>query len=129
MTRNYYRNADVAVLLYSVTDTATLHYLYQWLKDTELHAPKALKVIIGNKIDREDVEVEEGVVRAFAESNKIKLVYRISCKTNEGISNMISELAEETHRHVSHGLNDSDDIVNLSQSSNKEDGGGGGCSC
>ena len=101
LTRNYYRNADATVFVYSVTDTSSLHYLTQWLKDAQLHAPNALRVIVGNKIDLHgSIEVEEPVAQAFANLQKINLLYRISCKSNEGVENMVTSVTREIHKRA-----------------------------
>lgn len=128
LTRNYYRNADVAVYVYSVTDTASLHYLSQWLKDTEQHAPNALRVMVGNKIDLEsNVEVEESVAQAFANLNDIEHVYRISCKTNIGVKELIESVSMAVHKRTSPVGNETDrqDVVTISSTEKKE----GGCAC
>ena len=101
LTRNYYRNADATVFVYSVTDTSSLHYLTQWLKDAQLHAPNALRVIVGNKIDLQgSIEVEEPVAQAFANLQKINLLYRISCKSNEGVESMVTSVTREIHKRA-----------------------------
>ena len=128
LTRNYYRNADAAVYVYSVTDTASLHYLSQWLKDTEQHAPHALRVMVGNKIDLESsVEVEESVAQAFANLNDIQHVYRISCKTNTGIKELIESVSKAVHQRTSPLGSETgqQDIVTVSSTEKKE----GGCAC
>ena len=131
LTRNYYRNADVAVYVYSVTDTASLHYLSQWLKDTQQHAPDALKVMVGNKIDLEsNVEVEDSVAQAFADLNNIKHVYRISCKTNSGVEELLTSVSKAVHRQRSsspEGETDRGDIVDISAQDRKENERG--CAC
>ena len=128
LTRNYYRNADAAVYVYSVTDTASLHYLSQWFKDTQMHAPNALKVMVGNKIDLEsNVEVEESVAIAFAELNDIQHVYRISCKTNSGVQELVSSVSRAVHQRTSPPVSESDrqDIVTVSSTEKTA----GGCFC
>jgi small GTP-binding protein len=135
LTRNYYRNADATVFVYSVTDTASLHYLTQWLKDAQSHAPDALRVIVGNKIDlKGSIEVEESVAQAFADLQKIKSVYRISCKTNEGVDNFITELTREIHRRSQDGadVHIDEDALRVGPKTPAQDqqpGEGGGCRC
>lgn len=131
LTRNYYRNADAAVYLYSVTDTASLHYLSQWLKDTQQHAPDALKVMVGNKIDLEsNVEVEDSVAQAFANLHSIQHVYRISCKTNSGVEELLASVSRAVHHQRSsspEGETDQAAIVDVSAQEKKESARG--CAC
>ena len=128
LTRNYYRNADAAVYVYSVTDTASLHYLSQWFKDTQQHAPNALKVMVGNKIDLEaNVEVEDSVAQAFADLNDIEHVYRISCKTNIGVEEMLAAVSRAVHQRTNPSVIETDrqDIIDVSSPDKKA----GGCAC
>ena len=128
LTRNYYRNADAAVYVYSVTDTASLHYLSQWLKDTQMHAPNALKVMVGNKTDLESsMEVEESVAQAFADLNDIQHVFRISCKTNSGVQELLTSVSRAVHQRTSPPVSEPDRHDVLTVSSTEK--AAGGCAC
>lgn len=99
LTRNYYRNAHAAVFVYSLSEASSLHYLAQWIRDTESFAPNATRMLVGNKADLESLgEIEETTAHSFATAHKFELHYRTSCKTNEGIGEAFSKLAQALHK-------------------------------
>ena len=98
LTRNYYRNAHAAVFVYSVAEASSLHYLSQWIKDTQNFAPNATRMLIGNKIDIEPLEIDEMTSKSFAKAHEFELHHSISCKTNSGISEAFIQLAKALHK-------------------------------
>lgn len=98
LTRNYYRNAQAAVFVYSVAETSSLHYLAQWIRDTENFAPNATCMLIGNKIDLAEREIDETTAQSFASAHKFELQFQTSCRTNEGIADAFSKLARALHK-------------------------------
>lgn len=100
LTRNYYRNAHAAVFLYSVSEASSLHYLNQWIKDTQNFAPSATRMLIGNKIDLE-TEIDQTTAKSFASAHEFELQFLISCKTNQGIADAFDQLAQSLHRSPS----------------------------
>ena len=96
LTRNYYRNAQAAVFVYSVSETSTLHYLAQWVKDTQNFAPNAVRMLLGNKTDLE-AEVDPTTAQGFAEAHDFQLNFQVSCKENVRIKEAFDRLAEELH--------------------------------
>ncbi len=97
LTRNYYRNAHAAVFVYSVAEASSLHYLTQWIKDTQNFAPNAIGMLIGNKSDLEP-EIDATTAKSFAAAQEFELEYQTSCKTNSGISTAFDHLAKQLHR-------------------------------
>ena len=98
LTRNYYRNAHAAVFVYSVAEASSLHYLSQWIKDTQNFAPNATRMLIGNKIDIEPLEIDEMTSKSFAKAHEFELHHSISCKTNSGIGEAFIQLAKALHK-------------------------------
>lgn len=99
LTRNYYRNAHAAVFVYSMSEASSLHYLAQWIRDTESFAPNATRMLIGNKSDLESSgEIDESTAHSFASAHKFELHHRTSCKTNEGIAEAFAQLARALHK-------------------------------
>ena len=96
LTRNYYRNAQAAVFVYSVSETSTLHYLAQWVKDTQNFAPNAVRMLLGNKTDLEP-EVDPSTAQGFADAHEFELNFQVSCKENTGIKEAFDKLAEALH--------------------------------
>ena len=97
LTRNYYRNAHAAVFVYSVSEAASLHYLAQWIKDTQNFAPNAIRMLVGNKVDLEP-EIDPTTAKSFATAHEFELQFLISCKTNSGIAEAFEQLARALHK-------------------------------
>merc|ERR1711871_1371878 len=68
MTKNYYRNAHGALLVYDITREETLHRCTRWLQELRQHAdPDICVVLVANKIDlTEERQVPTAMGRAFA---------------------------------------------------------------
>ena len=132
LTRNYYRNAQAAVFVYSVSETSTLHYLAQWVKDTQNFAPNAVRMLLGNKTDLE-AEVDPTTAQGFAEAHEFQLNFQVSCKENSGIKEAFDNLAEKLHSfQTSPNRSQADrqlDIITPELSELSENRGSGGCKC
>ena len=98
LTRNYYRNAHAAVFVYSVSEASSLHYLSQWIKDTQNFAPNAIRMLVGNKIDIEPMEIDELTSKSFAKAHEFDLHFHISCKSNSGISEAFEQIGIALHK-------------------------------
>lgn len=94
ITRNYYTHARAVVFVYDITCFATLHALSLWIEDARNYAPDAVPVLIGNKYDAEDQDVDPEVSSVFAENNDIKIHFRVSAKKNEGICETFQAIAQ-----------------------------------
>ena len=84
------------MFVYSVSETSTLHYLAQWVKDTQNFAPNAVRMLLGNKTDLE-AEVDPSTASGFAEAHEFQLNFQVSCKENAGIKEAFDRLAEALH--------------------------------
>lgn len=133
LTRNYYRNAHAAVFVYSVAEASSLHYLAQWIRDTESFAPNATCMLIGNKVDLESLgEIDRTTAQSFASAHMFELQFQTSCKTNEGIAEAFNKLARALHKPESilseprkpHAQDS--DLVEVTESSNRSQGN---CKC
>ena len=69
-----------------------MHYLAQWIKDTQSFAPNAVQMLIGNKVDLER-EIEETTAQSFANAHEFELQFLTSCKNNTGISVAFEKLS------------------------------------
>ena len=127
LTRNYYRNAHAAVFVYSLSEASSLHYLAQWIRDTESFAPNATRMLIGNKSDLESLgEIEETTAHSFASAHKFELHYQTSCKTNQGIGEAFSKLAQALHKpesiltdHKRQHTHNTEDILDMTSAPNQ----------
>ncbi|XP_020912075.1 ras-related protein Rab-1C [Exaiptasia diaphana] len=64
ITRSYYRESRVALIMYSADDMDSVDDLKDYIEDVNRHAPGAKKFLIRNKIDLEDQAVREEEVEA-----------------------------------------------------------------
>ena len=85
-----YRNIDVFVFVYSVSDPESLQNLALWIQVTERHLFGAYKdqmhIIIGNKIDvgEDEILVSRRALNSLVEAQNLKFELQLltSCKTN-----------------------------------------------
>ena len=86
------------MFVYSVSEASSLHYLSQWIKDTQNFAPNAIRMLLGNKTDIEPLEIDEMTSKSYASAHEFDLHYQISCKTNSGIGDAFEQLARSLHK-------------------------------
>ena len=91
----YYKDAQAAILVFSVTDSKSFERMQQWKKELNASRGDTIKIIIcGNKIDlpsQRCVKTEDGekIAKDFGSQ-----YFEVSAKTGEGIDNMFMHLAE-----------------------------------
>lgn len=87
----FYRGCMAAVLVYDLTDKATLANLDGWLKEIKAYAPGAKFLIAGNKLDKVPVENDpEG--KAFAAKHGMPYV-ETSASTGKNVDQLFVGLA------------------------------------
>eukprot|EP00629_Pelagomonadales_sp_RCC1024_P013061 CAMPEP_0119275770 /NCGR_PEP_ID=MMETSP1329-20130426/14382_1 /TAXON_ID=114041 /ORGANISM="Genus nov. species nov., Strain RCC1024" /LENGTH=198 /DNA_ID=CAMNT_0007276183 /DNA_START=213 /DNA_END=806 /DNA_ORIENTATION=- len=97
LTSSYYRGAQGIILVYDVTRRDTFDNLQHWLEEVEVYTPgsgsEVVKLLVGNKIDREAV-----VPRADAEDwarRKGMLFSEASAKASVGVDQAFDEIVEK----------------------------------
>lgn len=78
----YYRNADVAVIVYDLTRKETYERALLWIKELNLLNKKFFVFLVGNK---KDLEIKEQTETS---------VYETSAKTGEGIQQLLLEIGK-----------------------------------
>ncbi|GAM29074.1 hypothetical protein SAMD00019534_122500 [Acytostelium subglobosum LB1] len=129
---SYYRGAHGIILTYDVTKRESFKNLQYWLNEVETFAtrPNVVKLLVGNKIDKENREVsrEEGL--EFAKS-KAMFFIECSAKTKIGIQQAFEELAHKILETPS--LTDDNDNkrgkVKTVSSDEESQQQGGACGC
>ena len=96
LTKMFYKEADVAVLVYDITIQKSFEEIKNyWSKEIENNAPARIKKILcGNKCDLENEEVKEDDAREFAKEIDAKF-YLTSARNNSGINDLFANIAKE----------------------------------
>lgn len=92
ITSNYYTSTDVAIFVYSIDNIDSFNKIPNWLNQLEDKANNKdrlmIKILIGNKIDKEKERVvtyQQG--EDFSKEKKFTFFKEISCKENNDNSN------------------------------------------
>jgi small GTP-binding protein len=92
----YYRSADIALVVYDVTQLDSFEAMEQWCNELTEKAPPDLQmVIVGNKIDLvEDRVVQTDAADQWATDHNAKAYMEVSAKTGQGIMQLFGKVAE-----------------------------------
>ena len=92
---NFYRNASLAMMVYSITSKESFSHISQWLKEIRVQSHPDVKIIlIGNKADLENeriVSYEDA--KKFKEENQIIYFEETSAKTGINTKKVFDEAA------------------------------------
>ena len=93
LTSSYYRGAQGVVLVYDCSSRASFSHLNFWLNEVEKYCSNsdAVKMLVANKIDSNDIQVTREEGERFAVENSMLFV-ETSAKTNSGIQQAFEEL-------------------------------------
>ena len=100
MTNLYYRDAQVAILTYDVTNEQSLESLTYWLKELndKVDQDNMLLCLAGNKndVDANQKRVQTAKGKEFAEKNNM-LFYETSAKTGAGVKELFQAIATKEY--------------------------------
>jgi len=100
----YYRDTNVAVLVYDVTNRSTFDSIKYWMNelDSKIKQDGIIIAMVGNKCDLPDGDKQVNTItgKKFAEDNKIFFA-ETSAKTGEGVNNLFELLSEEIAKKMS----------------------------
>ena len=92
ITRAYYKNSVVALVVYDISNRATFDNIKSWVEDCKRLSPKTvLMVLVGNKIDLEEkreVSYNEGSI--FAQKNGM-IFYECSAKNGKNVEQIFED--------------------------------------
>jgi Ras-related protein Rab-18 len=96
LTPSYYRGAQGCILVYDVSSKQSFAKLDNWLNELETYSTKheIVKMLVGNKIDKERREVSRDEGLRFARKYHM-LFIEASAKTKEGVQCAFEELVEK----------------------------------
>uniref|UniRef100_A0A8C6VIQ8 Ras-related protein Rab-18-B n=1 Tax=Naja naja TaxID=35670 RepID=A0A8C6VIQ8_NAJNA len=92
LTPSYYRGAQGIILVYDVTRRETFLGLESWLQELEIYTKKnVVKMLVGNKIDETNREVERREGLLFAQKHSM-LFIEASAKMKAGVQSAFEEV-------------------------------------
>eukprot|EP00096_Caligus_rogercresseyi_P010326 TRINITY_DN3719_c0_g1_i1.p1 TRINITY_DN3719_c0_g1~~TRINITY_DN3719_c0_g1_i1.p1 ORF type:complete len:243 (+),score=36.44 TRINITY_DN3719_c0_g1_i1:87-815(+) len=95
ITQSYYRSAHALILVFDVSNQPTFDSCPEWLREIEEYAsPKVLKVLVGNKTDRDDREIPEEIGDDFAQRYSMYYL-ETSAKSCDNVEKLFYEIAQE----------------------------------
>jgi small GTP-binding protein len=92
----YYRSADIALLVYDVTQRESFDALAQWCDELAEKGPSNLQlIVVGNKIDlKSDRVIQSDAGQAFAGLHNARYYQEVSAKTGDGIIELFEKAAD-----------------------------------
>ena len=97
LSGSYYRGAQIAIIVFDVTNTKSFDNLSTWMEEIELNFTHAnlIKVLIGNKIDKSPraVQTEQGL--QLARDHEM-LYIETSAKTKTGVADAFNSAVKQT---------------------------------
>ena len=95
LAKNCYKGADGIILIYDITQKKTFHNIKNWYNDIKdsINISKVAIIIVGNKSDLPNVEVNKEISEKFCEQYNLQLI-QTSCKDNINIEETFNSLIE-----------------------------------
>lgn len=93
LTPSFYRSGQGCILVYDVCKHSTFVKLEEWLNELETYSTNRaiVKLLVGNKIDKEPREVSQEEGSKFANKHEMMFM-EASAKTTEGVQMAFEEL-------------------------------------
>lgn len=95
ITANYYKGAEVVILVYDSSVASTYQNVETWLKQIDQNAESdIMKVLVANKLDlpEQEVTMEEG--QQLANHHQMEF-YATSAKSGENVESMFEDIAQK----------------------------------
>eukprot|EP01096_Ripella_sp_DP13-Kostka_P001458 TRINITY_DN1172_c0_g2_i1.p1 TRINITY_DN1172_c0_g2~~TRINITY_DN1172_c0_g2_i1.p1 ORF type:complete len:241 (-),score=82.21 TRINITY_DN1172_c0_g2_i1:70-684(-) len=130
VTKNYYRGAAGALLVYDITRRETFNHLTSWLSDARtMTNPSTIIMLIGNKSDldfQRDISYEEA--SKFAEENGLIFI-ETSAKTGQNVEEAFLKTASLIYQNFSNDGEGKPDAPTTVTASTTPAAPAGGCAC
>ncbi|XP_069763484.1 ras-related protein Rab-18-like [Narcine bancroftii] len=127
LTPSYYRGAQGVILVYDVTRRDTFLKLENWLNELDTYSTKhgIVKMLVGNKIDKQNREVDRNEGLRFARKHSM-LFIEASAKTCDGVTCAFEEVVEKIIQTPGLWEAENPKAVKLSDFGSNQDGACGG---
>ena len=103
MTNLYYRDAQVAILTYDVTNEQTLESLNYWLNELndKVEIDNMILCLAGNKndVDASEKRIPTNKGKSFAEEHNM-IFFETSAKTGEGVKDLFVTIANKVYEQL-----------------------------
>lgn len=101
ITKTFYKNTHCVVIVFDLTDKKTFSDVENiWIQEIKKNCDENVELmLIGNKSDAPEREVQEQEARAYAEKNKM-IYYETSAKEGTNVEKAFVELATKVHHKV-----------------------------
>ena len=104
---NFYRNASLAMMVYSINSKESFSHINTWIKEVKLQSHPDIKIIlIGNKSDLEEnrqVTIEDA--KEFIKENEISFFQETSAKTGKNTKEVFEEAAKILYKdHLKYNI-------------------------
>mmetsp|Transcript_13143 Transcript_13143/g.14492 ORF Transcript_13143/g.14492 Transcript_13143/m.14492 type:complete len:210 (-) Transcript_13143:332-961(-) len=93
LTSAYYRGAQGICFIFDVTDHNTFESVEHWLNEFNMYCTEkdAIKLLVGNKVDKEGRQVEKSEAEVFARKHGMMYI-ETSAKTKVGVDQTFEEM-------------------------------------
>ena len=103
MTNLYYRDAQVAILTYDITNESSFSSIDFWIQELKFKVENENMILclVGNKSDvsQEDRKVSTAKGKNFAQENNM-IFYETSAKTGDGIKDLFVTIANKVYEQM-----------------------------
>ncbi len=100
ITSSYYRGAHGIIIVYDITDQETFNNVRNWLQEIDKFASDNVnKLLVGNKSDRSDRQVDTNQARDFAASLGIPFI-ETSAKTAANVEQAFLKMTTDIKQRV-----------------------------
>ena len=118
---NFYRNASLAMMVYSIDSRESFLHINQWLKEVRIQSNPDVKIIlIGNKADLENErEVSFEEAKRYKEENQLLYFEETSAKSGLNSKEVFTEAARILYKeHKKYKLRANNPSLNTNNQSN-----------
>ena len=103
MTNLYYRDAQVAILTYDITNESSFQGIEFWIEELKykVENENMLLYLVGNKSDvsNEERKISKEKGKKFAEDNNM-IFFETSAKTGEGVKELFVNVASQVYEQL-----------------------------
>lgn len=110
LTRSYYRDTHLAVLVYDVSNVESLFRLREWISETNDNSPGARFVLIGNKYDKPP-DMAEDMPETFAHEYNIECHFKVSTKESDEVVSIFHSLVCDLYQRSNFNCTSSFQLV------------------